>query len=159
MKMLENLYVAIHNVTGIQKIKEYTKVLLGFQIKTIIISKAVGSAAMSGVPQAQKLVFKKGGNLLYVEDIPDIIELLSPDEIHVVAPQPYAKNKFNPESVAQKLKDKTKVLMIFGGSDPGLSKRELDFGIDSYLEVPADIGTIGTAAIILYQIYTRLWKI
>ena len=154
--MFENLFVAIHNVTGIQKIKEYTQILLGFQIKTVIISKAVGSAAMSGVPQAQKLVFKKGGNLLYVEDIPDIIELLNPDVMYVVAPQPYAKHKFNPEEFAQKLKEKNKILLIFGGSDPGLSKRELEFGIDTYLEIPADIGTIGTAAIILYQIYKQL---
>ncbi|NVM53742.1 MAG: hypothetical protein HWN66_08585 [Candidatus Helarchaeota archaeon] len=153
---MENLLIAIHNVTGIQKIKEYTQVLVGFRIKTVIISKAVGSAAMSGVPQAQKLIFKKGGNLLYVEDIPDVIELLNPDEIYVIAPQPYAKHKFDPEVVVQKLKDKKKILIIFGGSNPGLSKRELDFGIDSYLEVPADIGTIGTAAIILYQIFKRL---
>ncbi|MFX1297700.1 MAG: RecB-family nuclease [Promethearchaeota archaeon] len=154
--MIENLFVAIHNVTGIQKIKEYTQVLLGFQIKTVIISKAVGSAAMSGVPQAQKLIFKKGGNLLYVEDIPDMIEMLKPDEIYVIAPQPYAKKKFNSEIITQKLKDGKKILLIFGGSDPGLSKRELEFGIDIYLEVPADIGTIGTTAIILYQIFQRL---
>ncbi len=154
--MLENLYVAIHNVTGIQKIKEYTYVLLGFQIKTVIISKAVGSAAMSGVPQAQKKIFKTGGNLLYVEDIPDIIELLAPDEVYVVAPKPYAKNVFDAEDIAQKLKSNKRILLIFGGSDPGLSKRELEFGIDIYLDVPTDIGTIGTAAIILYQIHTRL---
>ncbi len=153
---MENLLVAIHNVTGIQKIKEYTQVLLGFRIKTIIISKAVGSAAMSGVPQAQKIIFKKGGNLLYVEDIPDIIELLNPDIIYVVAPQPYAKHKFEPGMIIQELKAKKKILLIFGGSDPGLSKRELEFGIDIYLEVPADIGTIGTAAIILYQIWKLL---
>lgn len=156
MKILENLFVAIHNVTGIQKIKEYTQVLIGFQVKTVIISKAVGSAAMSGVPQAQKAIFKKGGNLLYVEDIPDIIELLNPDEIYVIAPQPYAKNELNPEIITQKLKEKKKVLLIFGGSNPGLSKRELDFGIDAYLQVPADIGTIGTVAIILYQIVQHL---
>ena len=154
--MIENLFVAIHNVTGIQKIKEYTHVLLGFGIKTVIISKAVGSAAMSGVPQAQKAIFKKGGNLLYVEDIPDIVEMLNPDEVYVIAPQPYAKQKFDPEPIVQKLKGKKKVLLIFGGSDPGLSKRELEFGIDTYLEVPADIGTIGTAAIILYQIFQHL---
>jgi len=150
--MIENLLVAIHNVTGIQKIKEYTQVLLGFQVKTIIISKAVGSAAMTGVPQAQKAIFQKGGNLLYVEDIPDIIELLNPDVIYVVAPQPYAKHKFEPESIIEKLKEGKKILLIFGGSDPGLSKRELEFGTDIYLEIPADIGTIGTAAIILYRI-------
>lgn len=153
--LMENLFVAIHNVTGIQKIKEYTHILLGFQIKNIIISKAVGSAAMSGVPQAHKLVFKKGGNLLYVEDIPDCIELLNPDKIYIFAPYPYSKNKFNLDQVVQELKNKTRVLFIFGGSDPGLSKRELEFGIDSYLELPADIGTIGTAAIILYQIHTH----
>ncbi len=156
--MLENLYVAIHNVTGIQKIKEYTQVLVGFKIRTVIISKAAGSAAMSGVPQAQKLIFQQGGNLLYVEDIPDIIDLINPDEIYVIAPHPYAKNKFDPELIVQKLKDpkKPKILLIFGGSEPGLSKRDLDFGTDIYLETPADIGTIGTAAIMLYLIYNHL---
>ncbi|MHA1130418.1 MAG: RecB-family nuclease [Candidatus Helarchaeota archaeon] len=154
--MLENLYVAIHNVTGIQKIKEYTQVLLGFKIKTVIISKAVGSAAMSGVPQEQKQIFKKGGNLLYVEDIPDIIELLNPDDIYIIAPRPYAKTGFSPEKIAQELRSNKKILLVFGGSDPGLSKRDLNFGIDTYLDVPADIGTIGTAAIILYQIQQLL---
>ncbi|MHA1321875.1 MAG: RecB-family nuclease [Candidatus Helarchaeota archaeon] len=154
--MINNLYVAIHNVTGIQKIKEFTQLLTGFQIKNIIISKAVGSAAMSGVPQAQKLVFKKGGNLLYLEDIPDCIELLVPDEVYLFAPYPYSKNLFLPETIASKLKNDKKILLIFGGSDPGLSKRELEFGIASYIELPADIGTIGTAAIILYQIFKKL---
>ncbi len=153
---MDNLYVAIHNVTGIQKIKEYTQILVGFGIKTVIISKAAGSAAMSGVPQAQKLIFKKGGNLLYVEDIPDIIDLLNPEEIYIVAPEPYAKNQFEPEILAQQLKAGKKLLIIFGGSDPGLSKRDLDFGTDIYLKIPADIGTIGTAAIILYQILQLL---
>lgn len=153
---MENLYVAIHNVTGIQKIKEYTQILIGFSVKTVIISKAVGSAAISGVPQAQKMIFKKGGNLLYVEDIPDIMELLNIEDVYVIAPQPYAKHKFDSHEVVKKLKDQKKILLIFGGSDPGLSKRELEFGIDTFLEVPADIGTIGTAAIILYQIFNNL---
>jgi SpoU rRNA methylase family enzyme len=154
--MRDNLFVAIHNVTSIQKLQEFVQVLLGFQIKTIIISKAIGSAAISGVPRAQKLIFKKGGNLLYTEDIPDCIELLSPDEVYVIAPQPYSKNKLEPKSIAQELKNNKKLLLVFGGSNPGLSKRELEFGIDSYLEVPSDIGTIGTAAIILHQIFREL---
>jgi len=154
--MIDNLYVAIHNVTGIQKIKEAVQVLMGFGIKTVIISKAVGSAAMQGVPQVQKLIFKEGKNLLYVEDIPDMIELLVPDEIYVIAPQPYAKHKFDPDDLVQKLNEQKKVVLLFGGSEPGLSKLELQYGIDTYLEVPADIGTIGTAAIILYQLYQRL---
>jgi SpoU rRNA methylase family enzyme len=154
--MFDNLYVAIHNVTGIQKIKEAVQVLMGFGIKTVIVSKAVGSAAMQGVPQVQKMIFKEGRNLLYVEDIPDMIELLVPDEIYVIAPHPYAKNKFDPDMLVQKLNEQKKVVLVFGGSEPGLSKLELQYGIDTYLEVPADIGTIGTAAIILYQIYQRL---
>ena len=154
--MFDNLYVAIHNVTGIQKIKEYTQVLMGFGIRTVIISKAVGSAAVSGVPQAQKMIFKEGKNLLYIEDIPDIIELLNPDEIYVVAPHPYAKHKFDPDAMVQKLKEKKKIVLIFGGSEPGLSKLELAYGIDTYVELPADIGTIGTAAIMLYLIHQRL---
>ena len=58
--------------------------------------------------------------------------------------------------MVKKLKDHKKILLIFGGSDPGLSKRDLELGIDTYLPVPADIGTIGTAAIILFQISIRL---
>jgi SpoU rRNA methylase family enzyme len=154
--MFDNLSIAIHNVTGIQKVKETVQVLMGFGIKTVIISKAVGSAAMQGVPQVQKMIFKAGKNLIYVEDIPDMLELLVPDEIYVIAPQPYAKHKFDPDEMVQKLNEKKKIVLIFGGSEPGLSKLELEYGIDTYLEVPADIGTIGTAAIILYQINQRL---
>ena len=151
---MENLNVVLFNVQSSQKIKEIAQLLIGFNLKSIIIARALGSAAQDGVPEANKLAIKNNMNLMYLRDLPDVIDVIKPDKIYVFAPKPYGKNKFNPDEIVQNLKNNEKILLIFGGSAPGLSKRELDMGIPTFIDTPKDVGTSGTIAIVLYQIHS-----
>lgn len=155
---MKNLYVTLHNVFGSQKIREMTDIFLGFKLETFVISKAVGSAATVGVPESQKLIFQKGKNLLFVADLPDAIELLKPDKIYTFIEKSYAQTEFNVEEVIASLKNDLKVMLVFAGSKPGLSKKELDMGSSVFIDVPGDIGSIGYATIALYKIYCFLNK-
>ncbi|NHI92705.1 MAG: hypothetical protein EAX96_09410 [Candidatus Lokiarchaeota archaeon] len=152
---MENLNVVLYNVHSSQKIKEITKLLIGFDLNSIIIARALGSAAQEGVPDANKLAIKNDKNILYLKDLPDVMDIIKPSKVYVFAPKPYGKNEFNPSEIIQELKNNEKILLIFGGSAPGLSKRELDMGIPTYINTPKDVGTTGTIAIALYEIYSR----
>jgi len=146
----------MHNVYSSQKIKEMTELILGFGIETFIISKAVGSAATVGVPESQKMIFQKGKNLIFVKDLPDAIELLKPDKIYTFIHKPYAKNKFNIVEVIDYLKKNQKIMLVFAGSQPGLSKKELETGSAVFLDLPGDIGSIGYTTVVLYEILKNL---
>ncbi|MHA1378495.1 MAG: RecB-family nuclease [Candidatus Helarchaeota archaeon] len=153
---MKNLFVTLHNVYSSQKIREMTELILGFGVETFIISKAEGSAATVGVPESHKMILKKGKNLIFVKDLPDAIELLNPDDIFTFIHKPYAKNKFNVTDVINSINNNKKVMLIFGGSKPGLSKKELNVGNAVYLDLPSDIGSIGYAAVVLYEILKNL---
>ena len=72
-------------------------------------------------------------------------------KIFLVAPPPYGDDLWNPEEIAKEVKEK-RVLLIFGGSSPGLSRKELDMGKAVNLDVPLEVGSIGTLAIALYEL-------
>ncbi|MHA1299790.1 MAG: RecB-family nuclease [Candidatus Helarchaeota archaeon] len=153
---MKNLYVTLHNVFSSQKIREMTELILGFDIDTFVISKAVGSAATVGVPESQKMIFKRGKNLIFVKDLPDANELLKPDKIYTFIHKPYAKTAFNVSEIVESLKKDMKIMVVFAGSKPGLSKKELEMGTAVFLDLPGDIGSIGYAAVALYEISKNL---
>lgn len=150
--MLENLHVCLFNVYSIQKMREMAHLIIGFNLKTMIIAKAVGSAAQTGVPDVNKMLIKNRKNLIVLQDLPDVIEIINPSKIVLFAPKPYAKKEFSGTEIVSELSDGKKVLLVVGGSEPGLSKRELDLGDVVYLNVAGDLGTIGTAAVAIYEI-------
>ncbi len=78
---INNVIPVIHNPASVQKLLDAVKVSLGFGIKTIIVTKAVGTAAQQGVPEAFRLVLRSGATLIVLPDIKDAIELLHPDSI------------------------------------------------------------------------------
>ncbi len=155
---MDNLLACLFNVYSTQKMREMTQLIIGFNLKTIIIAKAVGSAAQSGIPDVNKMVIKNQKNLIVLQDLPDVLEILKPSKILLFVPKPHGKKKFDPIEIASSLKTKEKVLLVFGGSTPGLSKKELDLGESVYLDVEGDLGTIGTAAIVIHEIH-RAFKI
>ena len=138
--------VILHNVTSANRCSEFVRIAVGLGYKTLIITNAQGSAAQRGIPAAQKLAYKEKANFMALADISDVIDLFSPEEIIVIAPPPYGKQAFD-RSFVEGLSDK-RVALVFGGSDPGLSRKDLDKGTSVQLNV-GDIGSIGTVAIVL----------
>ena len=146
------LIVQLHNFSSINLCRDFTKIALGLGARDIIFTKAVGTGATSGVPVAQKMAHNKQANVLYLQDISDSIEICSPNEIYLFIKKPFSKEVFNPKEVSKSYNAEKTILLVFGGSDPGLTKKELDYGIPIYFEKINDIGCLGELALSLYLI-------
>lgn len=128
------------------------KLVYGLGFDTLVVSKAQSAAAQSGVPEAQKIALKKSKNFFYLSDIPDVLELFKPEMVLLFVPQEYASSVYDPNEVLKTL-EKGNVIMIFGGSEPGLTKRELEYGKAVFIEkIKEDIGPIAYASIALYEL-------
>lgn len=134
--------VALHNVVSTKMCTDFVKIATGMGFKTLSITNAQGSAAQRGLPTAQKMAIKNDISFFTLSDIDDLIELFQPEITIVVAPSPYGKDVLDSEFLL-KIQNK-RVLIIFGGNEPGLSRKDLEKG-DYIVEVPAgDIGSAGT---------------
>jgi len=150
------LIVQLHNFSSVNNCREFVRIALGLGARDIVLSKATGTAATSGVPIAQKLAHSKNANLLFLQDIDDTIELCKPDEVYLFIKRPFSKEVFNPEKIVETYKGGKNVLLIFGGSDPGLSKQELDKGTAVYFEKANELGCLGEITLALYLLREQL---
>ena len=158
MDPLDNLYIVIHNIYSIAKLYEAARISYGFGVKTFIISKAVGSAAQEGVPEVQKLALRMNRNLLYLADLDDVITILKPDHTYIIVKKERADIQFNPHDIAKALINGKKVALIFGGAEPGLTKKDIEKGTPIYIELADDIGSLGQLSICLYEVLKALNK-
>jgi len=147
------LLVVLHNVLSIQRVVEMAKVVYGLGFSTFIVSKASGAAAQSGVPEAQKLALKRSKNFICLSDLSEVLELFSPSEVYIFVPKDYSQEEFSPLEVVEKIRGGHRVALVFGGLEPGLSRKEIELGRAVTLpHVSSDVGPVGTAAIALYEI-------
>lgn len=157
MKMSKGkLIVQLHNFSSVTLAKDFISTALSLGVKDIVFSHASGSAATSGVPLAHKLAYSKNANFLYLQDINDSIELLKPDEIYLFIKRPYSKEIFKPADIAQKYLEGKKILVVFGGSEPGLSKRDLDFGKPIYFDEINDLPCLSELTLALYLLRIKV---
>jgi len=153
---LEKIVPVLHNVYSPQKVLEAARTTYGLGYKLFVVTKASGSAAQAGVPEAQKMALRLGKGFLYLASIDDVLEIFRPELVLTVAPPPYAEKPLNVEDVTLS-SAKDYVVVVFGGSEPGLSRRELEKGVSVYPPgLPGDIGSIGLLAITLYLIKQAL---
>jgi len=150
---MKTIIPVLHNVSSSQKVVETAKLIYGLGYKNFIVTKATGSAAQIGVPDAQKIALKKRTNFFYLGDIDDVIELFKPDLVLTVVSGKYTDTLL--EDIINEIRNKEKILLIFGGMDPGLSKIEMEKGKPvSPSHIEENIGAIGLIAITLYTLLT-----
>ncbi|MHA1269734.1 MAG: RecB-family nuclease [Candidatus Helarchaeota archaeon] len=154
--MKDNLFILFHNINSVSLVIEFTRIFIGFDLKNLIISKAEGSAAMSGVPEAHKAIYKNGKNLLYLSDISNVIDVIKPDAIYLITSKRYTSNEIKYIDIINQLKSNKKIIIGFSGQRPGFSKQEMDLGTVVSLNILADIGPLGSLAIVLNEIYKIL---
>ncbi|MGB9709825.1 RecB-family nuclease [Infirmifilum uzonense] len=145
----------LHNTQSSQRLAEVARTVYGLGFNYLIVTKAVGSAAQVGVPEAQKLAYKFGRNLLVLADLSEAIELLQPRKVLLVMPGKYGGRGLHEAlaEAAKELREGDKVFLVFGGVEPGLSQRELKLGeMVSPEGVEEDIGTVALVAISLYRV-------
>lgn len=152
------IIVQLHNFSSINHCREFVKIALNLGARDLILSKATGTAATTGVPIAQKLAHAQGANLLYLQGIDDSIELVKPDEIFLFIKKPFSKEEFNTAEVAKSYSEEKSILLIFGGSEPGLTKQELEKGTPVYFEKINEIGCLGEITLALYLLRKEIEK-
>ena len=147
--ILENLFMTLHNSHSRKTVKFFADTCTGFGCKNITFSKITASAASMGIPEAQKSILKSGGNMLFFSDITDILETLSPEKIYLLVARKYGKRAIPFSRILEELGN-NKVLVVVGGTSPGLTRKELDLGECVYAdEIISEINPIALTAIFL----------
>lgn len=143
----------LHNVFSPQKVVEAARITYGLGYKMFVVTKASGSAAQAGVPEAQKLAIKLGRSFACLPDLPDALEVLRPSRVLLIVPKKFGKEPLLKEAMDAE----GRMLVVFGGAEPGLSRRELEMGMPVFVDgVEGDIGSLGLVAISLYLLKREL---
>jgi SpoU rRNA methylase family enzyme len=87
---------------------------------------------------------------MYLQEIEDAIELISPDEVYLFIKRPFSKENFNPNTIVESYNEGKTILLIFGGADPGITKRELELGVPVYFNRVKELGCLGEVTLSLY---------
>lgn len=147
--MIKNLLMGFHNSNSRRAVKYFADTCIGLSCINIVYSKITAAAASMGIPDAQKTVFPAGGNLLFFADIQDIIETMSPQKVYLLVARRYGQLPVPYNQITTDLKS-DKVLVVVGGSSPGLTRKDLDLGVCIYVEeIVSGINPIALTALFL----------
>jgi SpoU rRNA methylase family enzyme len=78
------MYVIFHNFASQIKLEEMARTALAYGAELIVVSKATGMAAQSGIPTVSRLVFEKGGKLLVTHSLEEALEVLKPNKVYLI---------------------------------------------------------------------------
>ena len=148
----KNIYVVLHNVHSASKTIETAQVVYGLGFHNYVISKAEGSAAQSGVPDANRLALKMKRNFMVLPDLKDVLEALTIDYAILVTSPRLVKDHVDLEKLSEQTKSGDRIAIVLSGSNSSFSRKEMDLGDCKSLEAEVDIGPSGSAAIILYSL-------
>ncbi len=149
---MKNVYVVLHNVHAVSKVIETAQVVYGLGFPNFLVSKAEGSAAQTGVPEANRLAMKMNGSFAVLPDLRDVLEMLDVDSPLMITSPVLVKERIDARGIANRIKDGERVVIVLSGSNSSFSRKEMDMGECVSLEARVDIGPAGSAAIVLYGI-------
>ena len=145
----KNLMMAFHNSHSRMAVKLFADTCIGLSCNNVIFSKITASAASIGIPDAQKTILNAGGNLLFFSDVKNILDALQPYKIYLLVSRKYGERSIPFNEIVSDLKV-GKVLVVVGGTSPGLTRKELDLGKCIFAEeVTTDINPIALTALFL----------
>lgn len=147
-----NIYIVLHNVHAVSKVLETAQVVYGFGIHNFVISKAAGSAAQTGVPDANKMALKMKRNFMVLSDLPDVLELLDVKTPFLLVSPKLTKNRLDLPHMAEIARSGERLVIVVSGSTSSFSRKEMDLGECISLPTNFDIGPAGTVAVLLYAI-------
>ena len=149
---LKNVYVVLHNVHSASKTIETAQVVYGLGFPNFVVSKAEGSSAQSGVPDANKLAIRMKQNFMVLPDLKDVLEALNIDYAILVTSPRLVKEHVDLGKLSEQTKSADRIAIVLSGSNSSFSRKEMDLGDCKSLEAEVDIGPSGSAAIILYSL-------
>ena len=143
----------VHNVSSIQRVVDSARLAYSLGFKMVVVTKAYGGAAQSGVAEASKIALKQGRSLLVLPDLPDAIELLNPDTVILLSAD-YAKERVSPENLPVA---GGRIMVVASGGEPDFSPAELRLGRPVYFDgVAGRLGTVAELALALYYLRGRV---
>lgn len=77
----------LHNVSSVQRVVDMARLSYSLGLDTLVVTKAYGGAAQSGVPEAMRLALKLGKSLVVLPELRDAVNLLSPSQVLAVTPR------------------------------------------------------------------------
>ena len=148
----ENIYVVLHDVHAVSKVIETAQVVYGLGFSNFIVSKAEGSAAQSGVPEANKLAIKMKRNFMVLPSLRDVIELLGVEKPRLITSPVLTKERVDLTVLGKELQSGERMMLVVSGGNSSFSRKDMDMGECISLDAKIDIGPAGTIAVILYGI-------
>jgi len=148
----DNVYVVLHNVHAVSKVIDTAQVVYGLGFKNFVISKPEGTAAQTGVPDANKLAMKMRSNFMVLPDLSDVIELLEVDRPLLLVSPLLTKTRVNLAALSQRVKSGERLVIVVSGSNSSFSRKEMDLGECASLDAHFDIGPAGTVSVTLYAL-------
>ncbi|MFW9843368.1 MAG: RecB-family nuclease [Candidatus Thorarchaeota archaeon] len=152
---LKNVYVVLHNVHSASKTAETAQVVYGLGFSNYVVSKAEGSAAQSGVPDANRLAIRMKQNFMVLPDLKDVIEVLNIAYALLVTSPKLVKEHIDLDQLYQRVQSEEKIAIVLSGSNSSFSRKEMDLGDCKSLEAEVDIGPSGSASILLYSLINQ----
>ncbi len=148
---IKDIYIVLHNVHSASKTIETAQVVYGLGFSNYVVSKAEGSAAQAGVPDANRLAMRMKRNFIVLPDLKDVLEVLKINHLLLVTSPMLTKNRLDLNQLFERVQTGERHAIILSGSSSSFSRKEMDLGECFSLNAQVDIGPAGTAAIILYS--------
>ena len=152
---IKNIYVILHNVHSASKTVETAQVVYGLGFSNFVVSKAEGSAAQAGVPDANRLAMRMKQNFMVLPDIKDVLEVLNIKQPLLITSPVLTKERLDLDQLAEQAKTGERIAIVLSGSNSSFSRKEMDLGEIRSLDARVDIGPSGSAAIILYALLMK----
>ncbi|MFW9967014.1 MAG: RecB-family nuclease [Candidatus Thorarchaeota archaeon] len=153
---MKNVFVILHNVHSVSKVIETAQVVYGLGFPNFVVSKAEGSAAQTGVPEANRLAMKMKGSFAVLPDLRDVLEMLDVEKPIIITSPVLVKQRVDISGLAKRIKDGGRMVIALSGSTSSFSRKEMDLGDCFSLNAKVDIGPAGSAAVVLHGISDAL---
>jgi SpoU rRNA methylase family enzyme len=148
----KNVFVVLHNVHSVSRLVETAQVVYGLGFYNFVVTRAEGSAAQSGVPDANRLAIKMKRNFTVLPDLRDAMELFEIEKPLMIVSPVLTKERINLDEVKNRAESGEKMIIALSAGTSSFSRKEMDLGECTSLEAKVDIGPAGTAAIILHAL-------
>jgi len=97
--LLKNVYVVLHDVHAVSKVVETAQVVYGLGFSNFAVTKAEGSAAQTGVPEANRFAMKMNGSFMVLPDLRDVLDVLSVERPVLITSPMLAKERINIDDI------------------------------------------------------------
>jgi len=148
----KNLFVVLHNTHSVSRLMETAQVVYGLGFHNYIVTRAEGSAAQSGVPDANRLAIKMKRNFMVLPDIRDVLELFEVEKPLMIVSPVLTKDRIDFDRLRERVTSGEKVVIALCGGNSSFSRKEMDLGECVSLDADVDIGPSGSAAVILHAL-------